>query len=78
MLARPRISSAERARCAEDDNRGSEHIHLHPLLPQRREESRTELKPDGEDEQDQPELLHEIERVMIHLLAEVPDEDSRE
>ena len=36
-----------------------------------------ELQPDGEDEQDQPELLHEIERVMIHRLAEMPDENPR-
>src|SRR5205085_11037760 len=43
----------------------------------RGEESRPELQPDGEDEQDQPELLHEIERVMIHRVPEMPDENSR-
>jgi hypothetical protein len=31
----------------------------------------------GEDEQDQPELLHEIERVMIDRFAEVSGEDAR-
>ena len=59
-------------------DRRREHVHLHPLLAQRREEAGAELQADGEDEQDQPELLHEIERVMIDRLAEMPDEDARE
>ena len=67
-----------RAHGAEDHDRRGEHVHLHALLPQRREEAGAELQADGEDEQDQPELLHEIERVMIDRFAEVPDEDARE
>ena len=67
-----------RGRGAGDHDRRGEHVHLHPLLPQRREEAGAELQTDGEDEQDQPELLHEIERVMIDRLAEMPDENARE
>ena len=52
-------------------------VQFHALLPQRREKAGTELEADGEDEQDQSELLHEIERVMIDRFAEVPDEDTR-
>ena len=62
---------------AENDDRRSERIHLHPLLAQRGEETRAELQADREDKQDQPKLLHEIQRVMIDRLAEVPDEDAR-
>ena len=43
-----------------------------------RQEAGSELQADGEDKQDQAELLHEIERLMIHRFAEVPDEDARE
>ena len=53
-------------------------FNLHALLPQRREEAGPELQPDREDKQDQPELLHEIERVMIDRFAEMPDENARE
>src|SRR4030095_15880982 len=42
------------------------------------EETRPELQTDCEDEQDQPEFPDEFERVMIHRVAEVPDENSRE
>ena len=63
---------------AEDHDRRREHVQLHPLLPQRREEAGAELQADREDKQDQPELLHEIERVVIDRFAEVPDEDPRE
>ena len=62
----------------EDHNRRGEHVHPHSLLAQRGEEAGAELQADGEDEQDQAELLHEIERVMIHRFAEVPDDDARE
>ena len=67
-----------RARGAEDHDGRREHVQFHALLPQRREEAGAELQADGEDKQDQPELFHEIERVMIDRLAEVPDEDARE
>ena len=63
---------------AQEHDRCREHVQFHALLAQRREEAGAELQTDGEDKQDQPELLHEIERVMIDLLAEVPDEDARE
>ena len=67
-----------RAHGSEDHDRRGEHVHLHALLAQRGEEAGAELQADGEDEQDQPELLHEIERVMIDRFAEVPDENARE
>jgi len=62
----------------EDHNRRGEQVHLHPLLAQRCEEAGAELQPDGEDEQDQAELLHEIERLMIHRFAEMSDENACE
>ena len=74
----PDPSRERRGDRAEEDDRCRERIQLHPLLPQRREETRPELQTDREDEQDQPKLLHEIERVMIHRLAEMPDENPRE
>ena len=60
----------------EDHDRGGQHVQLHPLLPQRREETGTELEADGEHEQDEPELLHEIERRVVHRIAEVPGQDA--
>jgi Phage integrase family len=67
-----------RAHGPEDHNHRSERVHPHSLLAQRGEEAGAELQADGEDEQDQAELLHEIKRVMIHRFAEMPDEDARE
>ena len=67
-----------RAHGSEDHNHRSERVHPHSLLAQRGEEAGAELQTDGEDEQNQAELLHEIERVMIHRFAEMPDEDARE
>ncbi len=67
-----------RAHGSEDDNHRSERVHPHSLLAQRGEEAGAELQADGEDEQNQAELLHEIERVMIHRFAEMPDEDAGE
>src|SRR5436190_1178395 len=34
--------------------------------------------PMVQHKQNQPEFLHEIERVMIHLFVEMPDENPRE
>jgi hypothetical protein len=65
-------------RSPEDHDRRRECVHLHALLTQRSKEARAELQADGEHEQDQSELLHEIERVMIHRMAEMPDENPRE
>jgi hypothetical protein len=80
---RRRIESREpaderRAHGAENHDRRGQRVHFHPLLPQRGEEARPELQPDREDEQNQPEFLHEIERVMIHRRAKVSDENARE
>ena len=33
------------------------------------------MQPDGEDKKKEPKLLHKIERVMIHRIAEMPDND---
>ena len=64
-----------RGRGTGNDDRRREHVHLHALLPQRREETGAKLQTDREDKQDQPEFLHEIERVMIDCLAKMPDEN---
>jgi hypothetical protein len=48
------------------------------LPPQRREEARPELQADGEHEEDEAELLHEVEDDVVDLLAEVPEQDARE
>jgi hypothetical protein len=61
---------------AENDDRRSEHVHLHALLSQRGHETGAELESDRENEEDQPELLHEVERVVVQFGAEVSDEDS--
>ncbi len=46
-----------------------------PCCRKRREEAGPELQTDREDKQDEPQLFHEIERVMIHRFTEVPDDD---
>jgi hypothetical protein len=47
-------------------------------LAQRGEETGSQLQPDREHEQDQPELLHEVERRLVDGLAEVPGDEARE
>ena len=53
-------------------------LQFHSLIPQRGEKAGTKLQTDGEDEQHQTELLHEMQRVLIHRISEVPHDDSGE
>jgi hypothetical protein len=46
------------------------------LLPQRREEARAELQPDGEYKEDQPEVPHEIQRAFVYRFAEVAGDNA--
>ena len=48
------------------------------MLTKSCEESRTELQTDREDKEDQPEVFHEGERLMVHRLPEIPEGDSGE
>ena len=63
---------------AEDHDRGREQIQFYALIPQRRREAGTKLQADREDEKHQPELLHEMERVLIHRIAEMSDNNPGE
>ena len=63
---------------AEDHDRGREQIQFYALIPQRRREPGAKLQADREDEEHQPELLHEMERVLIHRIAEMSDDNPGE
>ena len=47
------------------------------MMTQCGEKAGTELEADGENKQEQPELLYKIECVMINRIPEVSDDDSR-
>ena len=63
---------------AEEHDRRREQIQFYALIPQRGREPGAKLQADREDEEHQPELLHEMERVLIHRIAEMSDDNPGE
>ena len=63
---------------AEQHDRGREPVHQHAPFFERGEKAGTDLQTDREDEQNQPELFHEVENMVVDLEAELPEQDPDE
>ena len=63
---------------AEQDHSRCEQVEAHAALAERLEEAGTDLHADGEDEQDEPEFLHEGQRGRIGAEAEMAEQDPEE
>ena len=60
---------------AQEDNGRRQRVEPQPGLAQGSEEARTELQPDAEHKQNEPELLHELQGLMVDGFTEVADQD---
>ena len=62
----------------EQDHPGGEQVHGHATLPEGMEEAGADLQADGEDEEDESEVLHERQRGRVGPEAEMADQDAQE
>ena len=57
---------------AQQNDAGGQRVQAHALVTEGREETRPELQSDGEHEQHQAELLHEIQHHGLDRLLDLP------
>ena len=65
--------------CHRNVQRNDEHsqpIKHHASFLKRGEEARSHLEADGENEQDESELLNELDNVRVHIESQVPGQDA--
>ena len=65
-------------RHAQQYDRYGTHDQRHAAVFERREKSRSDLQTDREDEQNQPEFLHEVPDLAVHRHSEMTQDDTYE
>ena len=65
-------------RHAQQHDRHGAHDQRHAAVFERCEKSRSDLQTDREDEQNQPEFLHEVPDLAVHRHSEMTQDDAHE